>query len=464
MEEKQDFFLFLSSCITVDKSQTTQTPPPEPETQYVEIDPDAQPALPPTGKGDANQPLYNPEFTLKSQVDDLPYAVHYGEESKPRVFTDKMFHVPEQDTEDMEEPVELPVLFEDDMSRYSLLRAIDHQLNAFEDADLSRRVQLGPRRVTRRTLRDTLAVFRDLLQRNIPEPELSRAIRKQFEVIEVGREVNEGKQALFTGYYTPIMPASRHRTGDYIYPLYRNPDGNSLQQVGWKAPDATNRDNGYHLNPAVRNRIWTRQQIDGEARLDQRDLEIAWLKDDLDRYFLHIQGSGYLSFQDGSVQAVRYDGSNGLPYTSIGRQMIHDGAISEDEGSMQGIKAYFRQHPEKIRHYLFQNRRYIFFELSEGAPLGSGGTELVPGRSMATDKSLYPAGGLAFLAAHKPLLDANDRIVGWQPFSRFVIDQDTGSAIQGPGRADLYFGVGETAGAAAGHYYQRGKMLYLILK
>lgn len=358
------FFLFLSSCVTVDKTQTTQVPEPAPQVETIT---DPHPVLSSKGTGDANEPLYNPEFTLKSDVGDLPHAVHYGEDSKTRVFTDKMFHPPH----DTEEPVDLPVLFEDDMSRFSLLRAIDHQLHAFENADLSRRVHIGPRIVSRRRLRDTLVAFRDLLQRNIPEPELSRAIRKQFEVIEAGREADNGKQVLFTGYYTPIMSASRHRTEEYKYPLYRNPDGNTLQQVGWQNQSSKKRDKGYHMKPTGRKQVWTRKQIDGDARLDQRNLEVAWLKNDLDRYFLHIQGSGYLSFTDGSVEAVRYDGSNGLPYTSIGRRMIRDGAISIDQGSMQGIKAYFRKHPEKIAHYLFQNRRYIYFELSEGAPLGS---------------------------------------------------------------------------------------------
>jgi len=207
-----------------------------------------------------------------------------------------------------------------------------------------------------------------------------------------------------------------------------------------------------------------RKQIDGDYALQDRDLEIAWLEDDLDRYFLHIQGSGYLRFADGTVQSVRFDGSNRLPYKSVGRQMIADGVISENQGSMQGIKAYFRRHPEDIQRYLFQNRRYIFFELTDRGPTGSAGVELVPGRSIATDKSIYPGGGLAFITAKKPVLDADNRIVGWQTFSRFVLDQDTGSAIRGPGRADLYFGVGDSAGAAAGHYYQRGRIVYLLKK
>jgi len=131
---------------------------------------------------------------------------------------------------------------------------------------------------------------------------------------------------------------------------------------------------------------------------------------------------------------------------------------------MQGIKQYFREHPKDIDKYLFRNNRYIFFQNSDSSPRGSGGAELVAGRSIATDKSLYPAGGLVYITMKKPLLNDELEITGWQKVSRFVVDQDTGSAIKGPGRVDLYFGVGEPAGAAAGHYKRTGNMVYLLKK
>jgi membrane-bound lytic murein transglycosylase A len=144
--------------------------------------------------------------------------------------------------------------------------------------------------------------------------------------------------------------------------------------------------------------------------------------------------------------------------------MIRDGAIVRAQGSMQGIKKYFKDNPQNIQKYLYQNKRYIFFRITERLPTGSGGAELVAGRAIATDKSIYPAGGLAFIMAKKPILDSDNNIVRWKNFVRFVLDQDTGSAIKGRGRADLYFGTGEEAGAAAGHYMQRGKLFYLVKK
>jgi membrane-bound lytic murein transglycosylase A len=135
--------------------------------------------------------------------------------------------------------------------------------------------------------------------------------------------------------------------------------------------------------------------------------------------------------------------------------MIRDGVITTSQGSMQEIKKYFANNPQNISKYLSQNKRYIFFSLSDEGAIGSGGGELVGGRSIATDKSIYPAGGLVFVKVRQPVLDANNKIKYWKPISRFVVDQDTGSAIRGKARADLYFGTGEEAGAKAGHYHEK---------
>ena len=127
------------------------------------------------------------------------------------------------------------------------------------------------------------------------------------------------------------------------------------------------------------------------------------------------------------------------------------------------IKKYFKEHPEDIQKYFFQNKRYVFFKLSnESGPRGSGGGELIGGRSIATDKKIYPAGGLAFVKLRKPILNNKNEIVRWEKFSRFVGDQDTGNAIRGSGRADFYFGMGDRAGAKAGHFYEWGDVFYIV--
>ncbi|MDH5763016.1 MAG: MltA domain-containing protein [Nitrospinota bacterium] len=351
----------------------------------------------------------------------------------------------------------------DDMSRGSLRQAIRKQLQVMENTDLTQKVRFGKHKVTRQRLVDTLHAFMDLLDQGLSDEEFNRRLNEDFEVITAGYP-KAGRPVVFTGYYTPIIPARREMTGEYVYPLYQKPDWYPQTKGSPGPQNASNPDPGYHLTQ-VRNRVLlTREDIDGHHALSNQQLELAWLKDDLERYFLHIQGSGYLAFPDGSLQAVQYMGSNHYPYHSVGRQMIQDGAIEPAQGSMQGMKQYFREHPEDIDKYLFRNNRYIFFKMSDSGPRGSGGAELIAGRSIATDKSLYPAGGLAYITVEKPILNDELEITGWQKVSRFVVDQDTGAAIKGPGRVDLYFGVGEPAGAAAGHYKRTGAMIYLLKK
>ena len=327
-------------------------------------------------------------------------------------------------------------------------------------------MRLGAFTLTHGRLVETLEAFLEILQRDLPFEEFNKKISEEFVLYRVGKGKGGNRKMLFTGYYRPVIQASPVRTSLYRYPIYKMPE-QGLQQVKYK--------NGIQLigtHTGIKQiresssekpwRRFTREKIDREGALQGQGLEVAWLKDDLERFFLHIQGSGMLEFPDGSRQGVGYQGSNQYSYTGIGKLMIRDGVIDISQGSMQGIKKYFIDNPQDISKYLYQNKRYIFFTLSDDGPRGSGGGELVGGRSIATDKSIYPAGGLAFIQVKQPVLDENNKIVRWQPVSRFVVDQDTGSAIRGPGRADLFFGTGQKAGAKAGHYHERGEVYYLI--
>ena len=410
-----------------------------------------------------------------STVTDLPDAMDYSVE-KNHLWVDELESAPiwkrtpeelapspykiqppaPPELDDSVQEVALPWI--DDMSRESLKEAIHKQLSVMEHADLTRRVRIGPRRVTRQHLVDTLHAFMNLLEQDISDEEFNRHLNEQFEVITAGYH-RAGRPVVFTGYYTPIIPARREKTQDFVFPLYQKPEWYPETRAALNSQGT-----GFHLTQVSDRSLLTREDIDGDQALSNQQLELAWLKDDLERYFLHIQGSGYLAFPDGTLQAVQYMGSNHFPYHSVGKQMLKDGVIKPAQGSMQGMKHYFRDHPENIDKYLFRNNRYIFFQMSSSSPRGSGGAELVAGRSIATDKSLYPAGALVHITVEKPILNDELEITGWQKVSRFVIDQDTGSAIKGPGRVDLYFGVGEPAGAAAGHYKRTGHMTYLLKK
>ncbi len=373
-----------------------------------------------------------------------------------------------QDLESFSGPATLADLkgFADDLDRASLEKAIMNQLQAMFEQEPSTPVRLGAFTLTRGRLVETLEVFLAILQQDLPFEEFNKKISEEFVLYRVGKGKGKNKKMLFTGYYRPVIQASPIRTPLYRYPLYKMHEP-GLEQVKYKSGIQLV---GTHagikqIRKSHQEKEWrrfTRKEIDDEGVLRGLGLEVAWLKDNIERFFLHIQGSGILEFPDGSRQGVSYQGSNQYSYTGIGKLMIQDGVIDISQGSMQGIKKYFIDNPQDISKYLYQNKRYIFFTLSDEGPRGSGGGELVGGRSIATDKSIYPAGGLAFILVKQPVLDENNEIVRWQPISRFVVDQDTGSAIRGPGRADLFFGTGQKAGAKAGHYYERGEVYYLI--
>jgi membrane-bound lytic murein transglycosylase A len=208
---------------------------------------------------------------------------------------------------------------------------------------------------------------------------------------------------------------------------------------------------------------YSRNQIEAERVLAGKNLEIAWLKDPLDVAFLHIQGSGRLRLPDGKEVLVNYQASNGRPYRSIGRYMIEKEFLRREEMSMQAIRKYLTDHPEVLDEVLNYNPSYVFFRRVEKGPLGSLNVLLTPGRSVALDPKVFPRGALGFISCQKPLLNDRGDITGWTEFSRFVVNQDSGGAIKGAGRVDIFWGSGPYAEMTAGHLRHEGD-LYLLIK
>jgi membrane-bound lytic murein transglycosylase A len=267
---------------------------------------------------------------------------------------------------------------------------------------------------------------------------------------------------LFTGYYEPVLPGSLVPTKTFTYPLYKPP------------PDLINIDlarfrpewNGERLVAQYRNGqvipYYTRREIDREAKLQGRGLELVWLPDLVDAFFLHIQGSGHIRLPSGQNMRVHYAASNGHPYRSIGKLMLDEGRLSPHAISMQQLRQYLRTHPAERDRILNHNPRYIFFRQVDEGPIGRLGFTLIPGRSIATDPDLFPASGLAFIQTQQPVLNDSHEVTGWQPLTRFVFNHDSGSAIKGPGRVDLYWGSGVQAEAAAGRLKHEGSLFFLI--
>ncbi len=264
---------------------------------------------------------------------------------------------------------------------------------------------------------------------------------------------------LVTGYYQPELPARRTRTERFRYPLYRIPDDLVDADLSrWAPPDS-----GRVIEGRVQDGklvpYYSRADIDAGA-LDGRGDEIAWLDDPVEAFFLHVQGSALLHFDDGVQMQVSYAGSNGRPYTSLGRVLIEQGKMERDTVSLQTLKDYLRGHPAEQAQLMAANERYIFFRPVITGPIGSIGVPLTAGRSIAADASLYPRGGLALV---RVLPRDVPQGASTQPIlSRFVLIQDAGAAVTGPGRIDVFLGAGATAEAVAGDMRNPGEF-YLIL-
>ena len=321
--------------------------------------------------------------------------------------------------------------FADDLDRMSLKTAVRQSLSALRKRDAAELVVFGNQQLPLGRLRDSLKAFLTLVE---TEPELGTALLRNFDIYRVTLPV------LFTGYHEPIINGSLVRTGRYRYPLYRRPD--DLPSLGTSVP------------------YFSRAEIDGRGILNGKGYELFWLDDPIERFFLHIQGSGQIRLPGESRIRVGYAADNGRPYQSIGRFLLDQGKLRSGEVSTPAIRRYLENHPHERDEILFRNPRYIFFKSVPNGPVGSLGVPLTPGRSLATDPSIYPLGALAFIHAKKPTLNTENQIT-WQEFFRFVLLQDSGAAITGPSRADLFWG--SAAEAEAGYMAQQGE-LYLLVK
>jgi membrane-bound lytic murein transglycosylase A len=312
-------------------------------------------------------------------------------------------------------------------------------------------------------VRESQEAFLDLLLRGLNEDQLSKEIRQKFRVYRATGRKGSGR-VLFTGYYEPIYEGRLARDEVFRYPLYRLPSDLiridlSLFGEKYKGETLVARIEGKKVHP-----YFSRSQIEGERVLEGKGLEIAWLRDPLDVFFLHIQGSGRVRLPDGKDLLVHYQASNGRPYRSIGQYMIEQGFLAREEMSMQAMRRYLTEHPEVRDEVLSQNPSYVFFRQVQTGPWGSLGVLLTPGRSVALDSRFFPKGALGFITSRKPLVNDREEITGWIEFSRFVLHQDSGGAIKGAGRADIFWGSGPYAELAAGHLQHEGDLYVLIKK
>lgn len=248
-----------------------------------------------------------------------------------------------------------------------------------------------------------------------------------------------GGAGLFTGYYEPELVGSLRPSAEFPIPLYGRPE--DIKVVDGRAQP-----------------YFTRAEIDGGA-LAKRGLELLWLADPVDAFFLQVQGSGRIRLTDGRIVRVGYAGDNGHPYTAIGRILVERGEMTKDTASLQTIRDWLRNHPADAGPLMHRNARFIFFrEVAGDGPIGSQNVVLTPGRSLAVDPAHIPLGALLWLDTSYP---AGTPEAG-QPLRRLMVAQDTGSAIKGVVRGDLFWGSGEAAARYAGPMKQPGRLFLLL--
>lgn len=334
-----------------------------------------------------------------------------------------------------------PQLWRTPAQRQALLRALNHSLRYLQTPQAAKAYRNYPvPGVTKERARRSLLRFQTLLAQAKTPQALESSLKRDFVFYQAQGQDNQGT-VHFTGYFEPVYQASRRRTGAYQYPVYGLPKNFSR----WPKPHPT------------------RAELEGrDGRGGQlKGSELLWFSSRLSAYLVQIQGSAKINLLDGARLSLAFAGSTDYPYVSLGKELVKDGVFQPGEVTLPLILDYFRQNPQQLSAYIPRNQRFIFFKLaSAGAPAqGSIGVPVTAERSIATDKSLMPPGALALLQA--PIPDGN---LQKQTVSRFVMDQDTGSAIKGPGRVDIFMGTGELAGARAGLMSDDGVLYYLMLK
>jgi len=351
----------------------------------------------------------------------------------------------------------------DDLDPQSLRAAIRQSLNYLQQLPPDHVVGVEPRRFTVSDVRDSLLAFEKLLDLWSCQACFRHELSVRFDFLPSSADP-QFAEVLFTGYYQPLVEGSLVPTGKFCYPVYRKPADLVTAELVTLKPEMKvekvfGRAEGEQFMP-----YYSRGEIDEAELLKGRQLEIAWVEDPIDVFFMHIQGSGIIRLPDGRRLSLGYAAQNGRPYRSIGRLLIDEGKIPREEMSMQRLRRYLSENPHERNEIFRYNESYVFFRVLENGPLGSLEVPVTAGRSIATDGRLFPKGALAWIQTQIPVIDDAGRLAGWRPIARFVLNQDTGGAIRGLQRADLYFGTGEEPAALAGYMNRPGKIFFLILK
>jgi len=299
--------------------------------------------------------------------------------------------------------------------------------------------------------RASVVAFRDLCGTADDLHGFRSELLRRFDVYEsIG--CDDDGTVLFTAYCSPTFRASRVRRTGFETPLYGRPDSLVTHDETGEPLGRRRADGGIDPWPS-------RAEIERAGILD--GTEVVWLENPLDAYIVHVNGSAKLIMQDGSTMHLGYAGKTDRPYASLGAALVDRGVLEEGEVSLQAIRRAWKRDPHAVEQAMYDNESYVFFQEYDGGswPAGSLGFPVTASRSVATDKDIFPRGGVV-LVDTDTIRFTGDR----EQFSQFMLDQDTGGAIRAPGRADLYLGTGPMAELLAGRQQNEGRLYYFFLK
>lgn len=347
--------------------------------------------------------------------------------------------------------------FADDLNFKDMNLAIQHQLAAFKRNPLKGTITFGDKTYHLSVLKETLLIFKGLVDRyeECLKTEMkincvasfNTAIKLNFDLyvpvdptkVEEEVDLRLRKKVHFTAYYSPIFDAKKEKDEEYAYPIYKLPSDDSLRRL-------------------------TRESIDFDHKLEGHGLELYYVKDIFGLYLMHIEGGGAVKLvgdKNDQIRYLSYAGHNSNKFSFISKYMVKNGMIEDHAVIKQ--RRYLEEHPEQWREIFSYCKGYIYFQETPSVPLGLEDIPLTDNRSIAQDKKYYPRKGiLSFVLADRPILQNGD--IRMVPMRRFYIDQDTGGAIKGEARADIYFGFGDDAELAANHLNTYGDMLFLVTK
>ncbi len=357
------------------------------------------------------------------------------------------------------DPKDYPDMRKAWLDRANLEKAVLKSLQYTQTASSKRFYPSGPKDpITHDQVQASLYDFLDMLSNPSVTPDVfQQNIYSRYEVWVSKGWLNSKKEPThkvwFTGYYTPIFRGSLTPTAEYQYPVYQKPKDLKIDPITGQVFGREIALGQYQPYP-------TRSQLLASGEL--KGLELVYFKTPLEAYIIQVQGSAKVILPDGKEMMIGYAGKNGRDYNGIGSQLVADGKISKRKLSLPAILDYDKTHPGEIAQYIAKNDSFVFLTKYDTAewPQGSMGVQVTQDRSLATDKTIFPRASVTFVTTDKPT-GTSDEIL---PYEGFILDQDTGGAIRAAGRADIYMGIGDLAGAKAGHQLAEGKLYYVFIK